>query len=86
MSLRPNARKEVRRSRYKVAVDADEGCQRREDNMVEIRKNCREENLQGSVVKVFKVPPPPPPPLSNFRRLIGRWRVFRRWLPACIPG
>ncbi|KAL2945291.1 Importin subunit alpha-1a [Bienertia sinuspersici] len=46
MSLRPNARTEVRRSRYKVAVDAEEGRRRREDNMVEIRKNRREENLQ----------------------------------------
>ncbi|KAK1385089.1 Importin subunit alpha [Heracleum sosnowskyi] len=45
MSLRPNARTEVRRSKYKVAVDADEGRRRREDNMVEIRKNKREENL-----------------------------------------
>ncbi|KAH6762502.1 importin alpha isoform 1 [Perilla frutescens var. hirtella] len=46
MSLRPNARTELRRNRYKVAVDADEGRRRREDNMVEIRKNRREENLQ----------------------------------------
>lgn len=46
MSLRPNARVELRRNRYKVAVDADEGRRRREDNMVEIRKNRREENLQ----------------------------------------
>ncbi|XP_010556709.1 PREDICTED: importin subunit alpha-3-like [Tarenaya hassleriana] len=46
MSLRPSARTEVRRNRYKVAVDADEGRRRREDNMVEIRKNKREENLQ----------------------------------------
>uniref|UniRef100_A0A6N2LYN5 IBB domain-containing protein n=1 Tax=Salix viminalis TaxID=40686 RepID=A0A6N2LYN5_SALVM len=46
MSLRPSARTEVRRNRYKVAVDADEGRRRREDNMVEIRKNRREENLQ----------------------------------------
>ncbi|KAL2236575.1 UNVERIFIED_CONTAM: Importin subunit alpha [Sesamum indicum] len=45
MSLRPSARTEVRRSRYKVAVDAEEGRRRREDNMVEIRKNRREENL-----------------------------------------
>ena len=45
MSLRPSARTEVRRNRYKVAVDADEGRRRREDNMVEIRKNKREENL-----------------------------------------
>ncbi|XP_047321576.1 importin subunit alpha-1-like [Impatiens glandulifera] len=46
MSLRPNARTEIRRNRYKVAVDADEGRRRREDDMVEIRKNRREENLQ----------------------------------------
>ncbi|CAN6575766.1 hypothetical protein ACFX13_010451 [Malus domestica] len=46
MSLRPNARAEVRRNRYKVAVDAEEGRRRREDNMVEIRKNRREESLQ----------------------------------------
>lgn len=45
MSLRPGARAEVRRSRYKVAVDADEGRRRREDNLVEIRKNKREESL-----------------------------------------
>ncbi|KAH9730669.1 Importin subunit alpha-2 [Citrus sinensis] len=45
MSLRPNARTEVRRSKYKVAVDAEEGRRRREDNMVEIRKNKREESL-----------------------------------------
>ncbi|KAJ4881179.1 Importin subunit alpha-2 [Raphanus sativus] len=45
MSLRPNARTEVRRNRYKVAVDADEGRRRREDNMVEIRKTKREESL-----------------------------------------
>ncbi|CAN4101909.1 unnamed protein product [Withania somnifera] len=45
MSLRPNSRTEARRSRYKVAVDAEEGRRRREDNMVEIRKSKREENL-----------------------------------------
>ena len=38
MLLRPNARIKVRRSRYKVAVDAEEGWRRREDNMVEIRR------------------------------------------------
>ncbi|KAJ6319020.1 hypothetical protein OIU76_014376, partial [Salix suchowensis] len=46
MSLRPSSRADVRRNRYKVAVDADEGRRRREDNMVEIRKNKREESLQ----------------------------------------
>lgn len=46
MSLRPSDRTDARRNRYKVAVDADEGRRRREDNMVEIRKNRREESLQ----------------------------------------
>ncbi|CAH2072023.1 unnamed protein product [Thlaspi arvense] len=46
MSLRPSAKTEVRRNRYKVSVDAEEGRRRREDHMVEIRKNKREENLQ----------------------------------------
>eukprot|EP01018_Ginkgo_biloba_P028169 Gb_21890 [translate_table: standard] len=46
MSLRPNARTEVRKKTYKLAVDADEARRKREDNMVEIRKNKREENLQ----------------------------------------
>ncbi|TVU22411.1 hypothetical protein EJB05_32105 [Eragrostis curvula] len=45
MSLRPSERAEVRRNRYKVAVDAEEGRRRREDNMVEIRKSRREESL-----------------------------------------
>jgi len=47
MSYRPNAnsRTDVRRNRYKVAVDAEEGRRRREDTMVEIRKNRREESL-----------------------------------------
>ncbi|CAO2821560.1 unnamed protein product [Amaranthus hypochondriacus] len=45
MSLRPNARTESRRNRYKVAVHADEGRRRRADNMVEIRKSKREERL-----------------------------------------
>ncbi|GAV61519.1 Arm domain-containing protein/IBB domain-containing protein [Cephalotus follicularis] len=46
MSLRPSSRTELRRNRYKVAVDAEEGRRRREDNMVEIRKSKREESLQ----------------------------------------
>lgn len=45
MSLRPNARTEVRRNRYKVTVNSDDARRRREDNMVEIRKNKREESL-----------------------------------------
>lgn len=45
MSLRPSAKTEIRRSLYKVAVDAEEGRRRREDFLVEIRKNKREESL-----------------------------------------
>ena len=45
MSLRPSARAEVRKKAYKVSVDADEARRKREDNLVEIRKNKREENL-----------------------------------------
>ncbi|CAH9132597.1 unnamed protein product [Cuscuta epithymum] len=45
MSLRPTAKTESRRSRYKVAVDSEDGRRRREENMVEIRKNKREESL-----------------------------------------
>ncbi|KAJ4719368.1 Importin subunit alpha [Melia azedarach] len=57
MSLRPNARAEVRRNRYKVAVDADEGRRRREDNMVEIRKSKREESLQKKRREVLQNQP-----------------------------
>lgn len=45
MSLRPNSRTDVRKKLYKTGVDADEARRRREDNMVEIRKNKREDNL-----------------------------------------
>ncbi|GJY62737.1 importin subunit alpha-2-like protein, partial [Tanacetum coccineum] len=40
-----SARTEFHRNRYKVAVDADVGQRRMEDNMVEIRNNKREDNL-----------------------------------------
>ncbi|KAL3538295.1 hypothetical protein ACH5RR_001661 [Cinchona calisaya] len=45
MSLRPGTRTEARKKSYKVVVDADEARRRREDTMVEIRKNKREDNL-----------------------------------------
>jgi importin subunit alpha-1 len=45
MSLRPSARVDVRKKGYKLAVDADEARRKREDQMVEIRKNKREESL-----------------------------------------
>ncbi|KAH9766265.1 Importin subunit alpha-4 [Citrus sinensis] len=45
MSLRPGSRTEVRKKSYKTGVDADEARRRREDNLVEIRKNKREDSL-----------------------------------------
>ncbi|XP_024036257.1 importin subunit alpha-2-like [Citrus clementina] len=82
MSLRPNARAEVRRNRYKVAVDADEGRRRREDNMVEIRKNKREESLlkkrrEGLQSQQF----PPPAPASNLNL-----QTKLESLPAMVAG
>ncbi|MBA0772081.1 hypothetical protein Gotri_007518 [Gossypium trilobum] len=59
MSLRPNSRTKVRRNKYKVAVDAEEGRQRREDNVVEIRKNHREESLQKKRREMLQVQPMP---------------------------
>lgn len=35
----------MRKKGYKTGVDADEARRRREDNLVEIRKNKREDNL-----------------------------------------
>ncbi|CAL5411986.1 unnamed protein product [Camellia sinensis] len=45
MSLRPKSRTEVRKKSYETGVDGDEARRRREDNLVEIRKNKREDNL-----------------------------------------
>ncbi|XP_058077577.1 importin subunit alpha-4 isoform X2 [Magnolia sinica] len=45
MSLRPTSRTEVRKKSYKTGVDGDEARRRREDNLVEIRKSKREDNL-----------------------------------------
>ncbi|KAJ0006896.1 hypothetical protein Pint_29922 [Pistacia integerrima] len=45
MSLRPSTQTEVRKKGYKSGVDAGEARQRREDNLMEIRKNKREDNL-----------------------------------------
>ncbi|OVA16734.1 Armadillo [Macleaya cordata] len=45
MSLRPTSRTEVRKKSYKTGVDADEARRRREDNLLEIRKNKREDSL-----------------------------------------
>ncbi|CAA6654357.1 unnamed protein product [Spirodela intermedia] len=80
MSLRPSARTEVRRNRYKVAVDAEEGRRRREDNMVEIRKSKREESLQkkrreGMQAQAF----PPPVHVSAVEKKLES-------LPAMVNG
>ncbi|XP_075641480.1 importin subunit alpha-like [Castanea sativa] len=77
MSLRPNARTEVRRNRYKVAVDAEEGRRRREDNMVEIRKNRREESLQKKRREGLVAPQMPSTPTSE-KKLES--------LPAMVAG
>ncbi|WCJ23265.1 Importin subunit alpha [Euphorbia peplus] len=45
MSLRPSSRTEARKKSYKSGVDGDEARRRREDNLVEIRKNKREDSL-----------------------------------------
>ncbi|XP_068663083.1 importin subunit alpha-4-like [Aristolochia californica] len=45
MSLRPNSCAEVRKKSYKTGIDADEARRKREDNLEEIRKNKREDNL-----------------------------------------
>ncbi|KAG6486692.1 hypothetical protein ZIOFF_055271 [Zingiber officinale] len=65
MSLRPSERAEVRRNKYKVAVDAEEGRRRREDNMVEIRKNRREESLLKKRREGMQAVPPVPQPIHT---------------------
>lgn len=45
MSLRPSSRTDARKKSYKSGVDGDEARRRREDNLVEIRKNKREDSL-----------------------------------------
>ncbi|KAG9455653.1 hypothetical protein H6P81_000161 [Aristolochia fimbriata] len=68
MSLRPDARTEVRRNRYKVAVDAEEGRRRRDDTAVAIRKIRREESLQKKRregVSQYLTPPFDPSGVDN---------------------
>ena len=65
MSLRPTERTEVRRNRYKVAVDAEEGRRRREDQMVEIRKSKREESLLKKRREGLQMPQPFPAPVPS---------------------
>uniref|UniRef100_A0A0D6R710 Importin subunit alpha n=1 Tax=Araucaria cunninghamii TaxID=56994 RepID=A0A0D6R710_ARACU len=65
MSLRPNSRAEVRKKNYKVGVDAEEARRKREDNLIEIRKNKREDHL------LKKRRPGPPPQFANENKLEG---------------
>ncbi|KAK3030182.1 hypothetical protein RJ639_039659 [Escallonia herrerae] len=55
MPLRPKERTEVRWNVYNVTVDAEEGRRQREDNMVEIRKNQREESLQKNAARASRL-------------------------------
>ncbi|XP_057812675.2 importin subunit alpha isoform X2 [Cryptomeria japonica] len=45
MSLKPNIRTELRRKYYKMGVDAEDARRKREDNLIEIRKNKKDDNL-----------------------------------------
>ncbi|CAN6719372.1 unnamed protein product [Malus baccata var. baccata] len=45
LTLRPGTRTDVRKKSYKTGVDAEEAQRRREDNLVEIRKNKRKDSL-----------------------------------------
>lgn len=75
MSLRPNSRTEVRKKSYKTGVDADEARRRREDNMVEIRKNKREDNLlkkrrEGMLLQSQQLPDAAQTPAAIEKRVL----------------
>ena len=75
MSLRPNSRTEVRKKSYKTGVDADEARRRREDNLVEIRKNKREDNLlkkrrEGLLLQSQQLPDASQTPAAIEKRVI----------------
>ena len=46
MSLRPTSRADARKKGFKKGIDADDARRKREDNIVELRKTKRDENLQ----------------------------------------
>ncbi|XP_021821272.1 importin subunit alpha-4-like [Prunus avium] len=55
MSLRPGTTSTVvRKKSYKTGVDADQPRRRREDNLVEIRKNKREDKRSPPIDEVIK--------------------------------
>ena len=46
MSLRNDSRADRRKKGFKKGIDADDARRKREDNIVELRKSKRDENLQ----------------------------------------
>lgn len=46
MSARPTSRADQRKKGFKKGIDADDARRKREDNIVELRKSKRDENLQ----------------------------------------
>jgi importin subunit alpha-6/7 len=46
MSLRPESRADRRKKGFKKGIDADDARRKREDNIIELRKSKRDENLQ----------------------------------------
>lgn len=55
MSLRPDPRADRRKKGFKKGIDADDARRKREDNIVELRKTRRDENLQKKRL-VFSTP------------------------------
>jgi len=45
MSFRPGSKADSRKKGFKKAIDADEARRKREDNMIQIRKDKREEAM-----------------------------------------
>ena len=78
MSLRPGSRLEERKKGYKLAVDAEEARRKREDNMVEIRKNKREESLLKKRREGLQVQsmPPPTPSYSTGDRKVFYFHIY----------
>lgn len=46
MSLRPDSRADRRKKGFKKGIDAEDARRKREDNIIELRKTKRDENLQ----------------------------------------
>ena len=46
MSLRPDARGDRRKKGFKKGIDAEESKKKRDDDIIALRKNARDESLQ----------------------------------------